>query len=232
MALSERLLFLREQRGLSQEALAAELGVSRQAVSKWETGAATPDLDKVLALSEYYGVSTDFLLKETAPAPETGPASPQAPRQDHLAEVPVWVRVMSILPLAIGAGAVGGWLSLLLGALAGLGPASVWQARAAALPFLFGTLLSVFTYEVSMATGGNPVFPDRRRFYHHFVWVLAVLPAAALSYLAEQKLFQAFFQLLQWPWQGAVSVLLPLLLYVAICLTVRALCAPAKNARR
>lgn len=231
MALSERLLFLREQKGFSQEALAAELGVSRQAVSKWETGAATPDLDKVLALSEYYGVSTDFLLKETAPAPEPNSVSPQA-QQDRLAEVPVWVRVMSVLPLAIGAGAVGGWLLLLLGALAGLGPGSVWQARAAALPFLWGTLLSVFTYEVSMATGGNPVFPDRRRFYHRFIWVLAVLPAAALSYLAAQEPFRAFFKLLQWPWQSAASLLLPVLLYVAICLTVRALCAPAREARR
>lgn len=227
MALSERLLSLREQKGFSQEALAAELGVSRQAVSKWETGAATPDLDKVLALSEYYGVSTDFLLKGTA----AGQMPPQQ-EQERLAEMPAWVRAGSVIPLAIGAGATGGWLSLMLGALAGLGSWSVMQARAAALPFLWGTLLAVFTYEVSMAVGGNPVFPDRRLFYHRFVWVLALLPAATLAYLAEREPLQALFRLLQWPWQNAASVLLPVLLYFAICLTVRAVCAPAQRAKR
>lgn len=61
--LGERLQALRKSRGLSQEQLAEQAGVSRQAVSKWELGESQPDLDKVLALSEFFGVSTDYLLK-------------------------------------------------------------------------------------------------------------------------------------------------------------------------
>ena len=78
MALSEKLYALRKERGLSQEQLAEGLKVSRQAISKWESGQSLPESDKLLALSEYFGVSLDYLLKEDrgekgtqAPAPET-----------------------------------------------------------------------------------------------------------------------------------------------------------------
>ena len=62
MTLEQNLLLLREKAGLSQEKLAEKLGVSRQAVSKWETGQSTPDVDKLMALSRLYGVPVDSLL--------------------------------------------------------------------------------------------------------------------------------------------------------------------------
>ena len=52
----------RKRAGLSQEALARELGISRQAVSRWETGEAIPDTEKVIQLSRLFQVSTDYLL--------------------------------------------------------------------------------------------------------------------------------------------------------------------------
>lgn len=58
----ERLYQLRKERGLSQEELANEVGVSRQAVQKWESGAAQPTLDKLAALARYFGVTLDFLV--------------------------------------------------------------------------------------------------------------------------------------------------------------------------
>ncbi|MBE6137848.1 MAG: helix-turn-helix transcriptional regulator [Erysipelotrichaceae bacterium] len=64
MRLEEKIMMLRKQKGLSQEELAYELNVSRQAVSKWEMGTATPDLDKIISMSELFNVSTDYLLKE------------------------------------------------------------------------------------------------------------------------------------------------------------------------
>lgn len=63
MNISERIQTLRKSKNLSQEELANEIGVSRQAVSKWESEQSTPDLDKIIALSEYFNVSTDYLLK-------------------------------------------------------------------------------------------------------------------------------------------------------------------------
>ena len=67
MALPEKLYTLRKQSGLSQEQLAEALNVSRQAISKWEGGSAMPESDKLLALSNYFGVSLDYLLKDGAP---------------------------------------------------------------------------------------------------------------------------------------------------------------------
>ena len=63
MDFSEKLMTLRKQAGLSQEQLADRLGVTRQSVSKWESGAAAPELVKVITLSELFGVSVDYLVE-------------------------------------------------------------------------------------------------------------------------------------------------------------------------
>lgn len=63
MQFADRLQNYRKQRGLSQENLAELVGVSRQAVSKWESGQTYPDIDKLVVLSELFGVSVDHLLK-------------------------------------------------------------------------------------------------------------------------------------------------------------------------
>lgn len=64
MILADKIMNLRKQNGWSQEQLAEELGVSRQSVSKWESGMSIPDLDKILKMSTLFGVSTDYLLKD------------------------------------------------------------------------------------------------------------------------------------------------------------------------
>ena len=63
MDLSEKLLNLRKANDLTQEQLAEKTGVSRQSVSKWESGQSVPELDKIVALCEIFNVSTDYLLK-------------------------------------------------------------------------------------------------------------------------------------------------------------------------
>lgn len=63
MNLSERITEQRRIRGWSQEELAYRLGVSRQAVSKWESSQSTPDLERIIQMSELFGVTTDWLLK-------------------------------------------------------------------------------------------------------------------------------------------------------------------------
>lgn len=64
MLLSEKITELRKKQGWSQEELAQKLDISRQSVSKWESGGAMPDLDKIIKLSSLFGVSTDYLLKD------------------------------------------------------------------------------------------------------------------------------------------------------------------------
>ncbi len=79
MQLHEMIHHLRVQAGMSQGDLADQLEVSRQSVSKWETGGAVPDLDKLVKMAELFGVSLDELVKgEAAPAKESEPkAEPQ-----------------------------------------------------------------------------------------------------------------------------------------------------------
>ena len=64
MLLSEKIMSLRKRNGWSQEELAQQLGVSRQTVSKWESMASMPDIQKIMSMSELFGVSTDYLLKD------------------------------------------------------------------------------------------------------------------------------------------------------------------------
>ena len=64
MILADKIIRLRKRNGWSQEELADKLNVSRQAVSKWEATQTTPDLEKILQLSNLFGVTTDYLLKD------------------------------------------------------------------------------------------------------------------------------------------------------------------------
>ena len=64
MIFADKLIQLRKKNGWSQEELANLMNVSRQSVSKWEGAQSIPDLDKMVKLSELFGVSTDFLLKD------------------------------------------------------------------------------------------------------------------------------------------------------------------------
>lgn len=91
MKLSEKIYYCRKKAGKSQEELAALLGVSRQAVSKWETGDAEPEIGKLRLLSETFGVSVDWLLSEEEPqgAPESAQAAPaQGGRADWVDALP------------------------------------------------------------------------------------------------------------------------------------------------
>lgn len=63
MTIGTKIQKLRKQHGLSQEQLAETLGVSRQAVSKWEAEQSVPDIDKIVLICDYFGVTTDYILR-------------------------------------------------------------------------------------------------------------------------------------------------------------------------
>ena len=111
MTLGQRISGYRKALGISQEELGTRLGVSRQAVSKWETGAAAPDMENLLALAKEFGVSVAELTEtpETPepPAPsETSGASP-AGRNDGVAPAPPprrrgwWIVLVLVLVLLV-----------------------------------------------------------------------------------------------------------------------------------
>ncbi len=78
MILAEKIMHLRKKNGWSQEELAEQLNISRQSVSKWESAQSIPDLNKILMMSDLFGVSTDYLLKDS----EEEPVQSKEPKMD------------------------------------------------------------------------------------------------------------------------------------------------------
>ena len=115
MTFGEKLQRLRQQAGMSQDALAERLHVSRQAVSRWERDETMPETDKVVALADLFGVTTDYLLRkqtaETNRETETGVVD-----ADHKHD---WVDKLSYL--AKTKGYLAGWLLIVWGAMDLLG---------------------------------------------------------------------------------------------------------------
>ena len=79
MTIGQRIAYKRKELALSQEALGEALGVSRQAIYKWESDAALPEIDKLISLSKLFGVSVGWLLgvEEESEAPNTQEPAPE-----------------------------------------------------------------------------------------------------------------------------------------------------------
>lgn len=113
----ERIYNLRRKEGLSQEEFADKLGVSRQAVSKWETGQSVPDSEKAAAMAKFFGVSLDWLINgDEVPAPAVvAPSAMVAPPVKQRAG---WVKALiiaAIITLAcIGLTAVSAFVFMLV----------------------------------------------------------------------------------------------------------------------
>ena len=86
MKLSDKIYHCRKKAGLSQEALAEKIGVSRQAISKWETNEASPEISKLPLLARTFGVTADWLLDDSAEPEEASPHEAPAPSDAEIPE--------------------------------------------------------------------------------------------------------------------------------------------------
>ncbi len=102
MTFGKKLQWQRKKNGMSQEALAAELDVSRQAISKWEQDGALPDAANIIRIAKLFGVSTDYLLMEeieeegARPAAQESPSQPAQPSKKY-------PTILSIIAMTFGA---------------------------------------------------------------------------------------------------------------------------------
>ena len=103
MEFQQRLYDLRKKAGLSQEGLADLLGVTRQAVQKWEAGASRPDMDNLAALARYFNVTLDYLVTgQEPPAPavqEDDPQPVKEPTQEEVSAQPEYKEVVYTWPV-------------------------------------------------------------------------------------------------------------------------------------
>lgn len=154
--LGQRLQQLRKAKGFSQEELADRVGVSRQAVSKWEGGQTAPDLERLLALSKQLDVTTDYLLTGQHPA-----AREQGPDAALFAVVATGSIVAGLLAAAM-----------------------LWYEKQTAIATAIGLLLMVMgcvVYAIGM-TMGEPASRPRakRRFWAVNLWLLPFIPLSLL----------------------------------------------------
>ena len=113
MTFGEKLQALRQSAGMSQDALAERLDVSRQAVSRWERDETMPETDKVVALADIFGVTTDYLLRPQAakqPSAEEHPprSGPTQAQRDTISRLGYLVKTKGYLL---------GWVLIAWGAL-------------------------------------------------------------------------------------------------------------------
>ena len=104
MTFGEKLQTLRQKAGMSQDALAEQLHVSRQAVSRWERDETMPETEKVVLIADLFGVSTDYLLRQT----EKKAAHPAPEKKD-------WIDKLAYI--AKTKGYLAGWILIVWGAL-------------------------------------------------------------------------------------------------------------------
>lgn len=142
--LSEKIYMLRRKNGLSQEQLAEKIGVSRQAISKWESGASTPGLDKLRALSECFQVTMDELT-----GGQGADALPGDAEQELVEAGPKETESRAGLCLC-SAGAVG---LILLGILMVARPTAAERMDASSTITLNGTGILMALFVLSMAVG-------------------------------------------------------------------------------
>ena len=157
MTLADRIQHLRKAKGISQEELADQIGVSRQAVSKWESGQSSPDLEKVILLSEFFDVATDYLLKGMEPLPKENPKSKDKPNAN----------LFSIVGTALN------FMGLIVAAL-------VWHeeqvATATAIGLIF-LVIGCMVYGIGMILSDDVTKPRaKQRFLFINIWTVTFIP--------------------------------------------------------
>lgn len=206
MNLADRIQLLRKSRGISQDELADKVGVSRQAVSKWESEQSTPELDKIIIISEYFDVTIDYLLK--------GIEAPSQQNDDY-----VDARIFVVISTALN------FIGLIVSCAA-------WYEEhsrmAAVIAFIF-LAVSGMIFCIGQTVATKHADTAKRIFFALNIWVVAFL----LLSLPYNSLFT--HTLAPYPLQPGPSFTFPMLpviinpgftyllfwiVYVAICLTV------------
>ena len=196
MNVADRIQNLRRAKGISQEELADKIGVSRQSVSKWESEQSIPDIDKVIVMSEYFEVTTDYILKGI----ENGPQP---------AEKTVNANIFVMVGTAFN------FMGLIVGC-------AVWHEEqspmALAIAGIFMALgCMVFGIGFYSSTPSTRA-PAKRNFWAANIWLLAFIPFS-LIYNALFTGFGAPYPILPGAWNW-VALLCFGLGYIALSLVI------------
>lgn len=177
MNIADRIQRLRRARGISQEELADRIGVSRQAVSKWESEQSTPDIEKIILLSDYFEVTTDYLLKGTECTPAAGDCEKEKPKAGIFTIVGTAFNLMGLIVSAM-----------------------VWYEEQTALATAAGLIFLVvgcMVYAIGMAISEDGTKAKAKKsFWLVNIWTLSFIPLSLLYNLLSGGGFFAPYPIL------------------------------------
>ena len=195
MNIADRIQNLRKLRGISQEQLADQLGVSRQTISKWESEQSAPDMEKIILLSDYFEVTTDYLLKGIEK--EEGSKKPDA-------------RIFSLTGTTLG----------FLGIVVSV---AIWIERKTVAAVAIGlilTAMSLMIHQIGQIVGGPSAPQARRQYWLTAPWYLVLIPYSCVFNFA-QAIVQGFFPMISpipWRTNSLFAFAAGWLGYLLICL--------------
>lgn len=198
MTLGEKLAKLRKSQGMSQEMLAERLLVSRQAISRWESGETMPDGENLLRLSRLFQVSADYLLHDEYEGDEDIPAVKEV--EENMLKR----RKMSIFFLwAAGGGAV----SMMIGAFIWL----YYSSPIGIIVSFVGYMASILYFKTNMfkTVEGDEVYSWKKKLIRTYIWLLGLFPGMIL--------FRDILGLYPRPMNSFVVAAIGLLIYLVIC---------------
>lgn len=207
MHISDRIQDLRKTKGISQEELADQIGVSRQAVSKWESEQSVPDLDKVILLSDYFEVSTDYLLK--------GIESSKQAQSEQGVNANIFVAVSTVL----------NFIGLIVSA-------AVWHEEQVPMALVIGLIfmaLGCMVFGIGMISCDPRTKEDAKyRFWSINIWLLSFIPLSFVYNLLLARSTAPYPLLVSPPIAWPVFWVV----YIALCLGVDLLILKAQRKER
>ena len=194
MNIADRIQHLRKGKGISQEELADKIGVSRQAVSKWESEQSIPDIDKIIIMSDFFDVTTDYILKGIETKAQAG-------------ERKIDANIFAVMVSAIN------FIGLILAS-------ALWYEQQNATAIVIGLVFMITAcaiFGIGLAAATENTTRAKRTFWTINIWALLFIPMSLLY----NGLFA--FALAPYPliWYGShITFFCFGLLYVASCFAV------------
>ena len=172
MKLSDKIVGLRKSNGMSQEDLAEELDISRQAISRWESGAAMPDANNILQLSKLFGVTTDYLLNDDYQSDNDLPKVKEV-QNDNLGQIMIYLVTLEVM-------------ILLMQFMTTFILQNVFFAFLSFLPFVAAIGGFEYTYQKKVSSATEKTKNFRRKCYKISAWLGLYFPIRfVISMLAK-----------------------------------------------
>ena len=194
MNIADRIQHLRKLKGISQEELADKIGVSRQSVSKWESEQSVPDMDKVIIISDFFDVTTDYILKGIETQKQAGEKSVNAN---------IFVVAASAL----------NFIGLIVSS-------AIWYEEQVPMAIVYGLIfmaVGCMVFGVGLASSTQNKERAKRLFWTINIWLLVFIPMSVVYNVIVSRIVAPYPILFAGP-----LIALPIFafIYLAVCLSV------------